>query len=118
MVPDPHDLRLLFDLATRRQDVAGGCWWRIAVWEGSAAPDDIRDALTLHGPDNGRVLGYDNDHGYHHRHPPAGGARKSNELPASPAGDRVPYSFTTCAQLVADFFADVDRHLASLGVLP
>ena len=104
MVPDPHDLRLLFDLATRRQDVAGGWWWRIAVWEASAAPDGIRYALTLHGPDNGRVLGYDNDHGHHHRHPPG--------------GDRVAYRFTTCAQLVADFFADVDRHLAGQGVLP
>ena len=23
---------------------------------------------TIHAGDNGRVLGYDNDHGYHHRH--------------------------------------------------
>lgn len=23
---------------------------------------------ALHGPDNGRVVGYDNQHGYHHRH--------------------------------------------------
>ena len=25
-------------------------------------------SITLFGPDNGRVLGYDNNHGEHHRH--------------------------------------------------
>ena len=69
-----------------------------------AAPDGIRYALTLHGPNNDRVLGYDNDHGHHHRHPAA--------------GEVTEYAFTTCAQLVEDFFGDVDRYLRSQGVLP
>lgn len=103
MVPAQPDLRLLFDLVTRRQDVVAGWWWKIAVWEAPGAPDGIRYALTLHGPDNDRVLGYDNDHGHHHRHPPM--------------GERRPYDFTTCARLVEDFFADVDRHLRERGVL-
>jgi hypothetical protein len=98
-----HDLRLLFDLATRRQDVADGWWWRIAAWPSAGAPDEIRYSLTLHNPDNERVLGYDNDHGYHHRHPPG--------------AERTAYRFTSCAQLLEDFFVDVDRHLKKQGVL-
>lgn len=98
------DLRLLFDLATHGQDVAAGWWWRIAVWESPGAPSGIRYSLTLHGPDNTRVLGYDNDHGFHHRHPPT--------------GERRPYPFTSCARLIEDFFVDVDRHLRNQGVLP
>jgi hypothetical protein len=103
MALDPDDLRILFDLATKRQDVKDGWWWKIVVWESSDAPADIRYSLTLHAPDGSRVLGYDNDHQHHHRHPPEGG--------------RI-YDFSTCAQLIADFFEDVDRHLLRIGVLP
>lgn len=34
----------------------------------SEGATDFADLKALHGADNGRVVGYDNHHGYHHRH--------------------------------------------------
>lgn len=98
-----HDLRPLFDLQTKRQDVKAGWWWKIAVWEVPEAPGGIRYALSLHDPQGRRVLGYDNDHRRHHRHPLDKGR---------------PYAFTTCVRLIADFFDDVDVYLVGKGILP
>lgn len=99
---EPADLRILFDLQTERQDVSGGWWWKVDVWMSKEAPGGIRYALSLHNPLGIRVLGYDNDHLRHHRHPPEKGR---------------PYAFTTCEKLIVDFFEDVDRHLCREGVL-
>lgn len=49
------------------------------------------------------MLGYDNDHRRHHRHPPKKGR---------------PYAFTTCVRLIADFFDDVDAYLVKKGIVP
>jgi hypothetical protein len=60
----------------------------------------LRYALTLvdsrAGPDNGRVLGYDNTHGHHHRH--ADGNVTSTE-------------FTSYEDLVKRFEAEVREYL-------
>ncbi len=103
VMASPSDLRLLFELQTKRQDVAAGWWWKIDVWEAKESPGGVRYALSLHDPEGRRVLGYDNDHRRHHCHPPDRGR---------------PYDFTTCEQLICDFFDDVDRFLARKGILP
>ena len=75
-------------------------------------PHGIKYSLTLHAPDGKRILGYDNAHSiqttskktysgqvtaYDHRH---GSSEKIS-----------PYSFTSPAQLLEDFFKDVDKHM-------
>ena len=74
-------------------------------------PHGIRYSLTLHAPDNTRLIGFDNAHGvkpvgsrfkhagkrfpYDHRHRHA-------------LDEGVLYEFDTAYQLVSDFYAEVD----------
>jgi hypothetical protein len=81
-------------------------------------PHGIRYSLTLHTPDNTRLIGFDNAHGvkpvgsrckhagkrfpYDHRHRHA-------------LDEGVLYEFDTAYQLVSDFYAEVDRVLKEIS---
>ena len=81
-------------------------------------PHGIRYSLTLHAPDNTRLIGFDNAHGvkpvgsrfkhagkrfpYDHRHRHA-------------LDEGVLYEFDTAYQLVSDFYAEVDRVLKEIS---
>ena len=81
-------------------------------------PHGIRYSLTLHAPDNTRLIGFDNAHSVR----PAGSSFKH-------AGKRFPYDhrhrhaldtgvlyeFDTAYQLVSDFYAEVDRVLKEVS---
>jgi outer membrane receptor for Fe3+-dicitrate len=81
-------------------------------------PHGIRYSLTLHAPDNTRLIGFDNAHSVR----PAGSRFKH-------AGKRFPYDhrhrhamdegvlyeFETAYQLVSDFYAEVDRVLKEVS---
>jgi len=81
-------------------------------------PHGIRYSLTLHAPDNTRLIGFDNAHSVR----PAGSSFKH-------AGKRFPYDhrhrhaldagvlyeFDTAYQLVNDFYAEVDRVLKEVS---
>jgi len=81
-------------------------------------PHGIRYSLTLHAPDNTRLIGFDNAHNVR----PAGSRFKH-------AGKRFPYDhrhrhaldegvlyeFDTAYQLVSDFYAEVDRVLKEVS---
>jgi hypothetical protein len=81
-------------------------------------PHGIRYSLTLHAPDNTRLIGFDNAHSVR----PAGSRFKH-------AGKRFPYDhrhrhaldegvlyeFDTAYQLVSDFYAEVDRVLKEVS---
>ncbi len=81
-------------------------------------PHGIRYSLTLHAPDNTRLIGFDNAHGVK----PAGSRFKH-------AGEKFPYDhrhrhaldegvlyeFDTAYQLVSDFYAEVDRVLKEIS---
>ena len=107
MAPTDYDLQILLDLATARQEIKAGWWFKIEARRVSPpgqVPDDIRYSLTLHDPDNNRVLGFDNDHQYHHRHRPDGSVTN--------------YTFSTCGDLATAFFDVVDTYLTGINVLP
>ena len=81
-------------------------------------PHGIRYSLTLHAPDNTRLIGFDNAHSVR----PAGSRFKH-------AGKRFPYDhrhrhaldegvlyeFDTAFHLVSDFYAEVDRVLKEVS---
>ena len=80
-------------------------------------PHGIKYSLTLHAPDNTRLIGFDDAHGvkptgsrfkhagkkfaYDHRHRDA-------------LDEGVLYEFDTAYQLVSDFYAEVDRVLKEI----
>ena len=93
-----------------------GYWTKIEakiVDANERIPHGIKYSLTLHDPNNTRILGYDNAHGikskkrkygakrlvWDHRH-----ERKNVE----------PYEFDDAVQLLEDFWADVERILAEV----
>ncbi len=82
-------------------------------------PYGVSYSLTLHGPDGARIMGFDNAHGV-----PAVGSRFKERPEAHDHWHRDasdtgrPYVFKSGAELVADFFAEVERVLAEHGVDP
>ena len=81
-------------------------------------PHGIRYSLTLHAPDNTRLIGFDNAHGVK----PVGsrfkhaGKRFSYDHRHRHAFDEgVLYEFETAYQLVSDFYAEVDRILKEIS---
>lgn len=110
----------LLDLDGDIYDQDGGYWIKIEarrVEPSAEIPHGVRYSLTLHAPNGKRILGYDNAHAaipagkfkyagqvwahdHKHRH-----ARDKGEL----------YRFQDAAQLLDDFFKDVDRTLKEAG---
>ena len=97
-----------------------GYWVKMEISSVSVTaerPHGIRYSLTLHAPDNTRLIGFDNAHGvkpagsrfkhagkkfaYDHRHRHA-------------LDEGVLYEFDTAYQLVSDFYAEVDRVLKEI----
>ncbi len=81
-------------------------------------PHGIRYSLTLHAPDNTRLLGFDNAHGVK----PVG-SRFKHAVKRFPYDHRhrhaldqgVLYEFDTAYQLVSDFYSEVDRVLKEIS---
>lgn len=82
-------------------------------------PHGIKYSLTLHAPDNTRLIGFDNAHGVkpggsHFKH--AGKKYPYDHQHRHVKDEGVLYEFDTAYQLLNDFYAEVDRVLKE--VLP
>lgn len=75
-------------------------------------PHGIRYSLTLHNKYGTRVLGFDNAHAVKppNKHKYSGSKRLPHDHKHRTQSDKgVPYEFDNAAQLLTDFFAEVDR---------
>ena len=94
-------------------DPEGGHWVRFTITRvpvSSEKPHGLDYALTLHGPDGERLLGFDNAH-------PAGGQRIGDPRDYRHRLRTVkPYEYRDAATLLADFWAEVDAVLKERGV--
>jgi hypothetical protein len=72
-------------------------------------PHGLRYSLTLHGPRSERLVGFDNAH-----------AARSSRTPARDHRHRFrtirPYDYVDAAELMADFWCEVDLVLKQMGV--
>jgi hypothetical protein len=96
-------------------DPAGAHWVRIVVTRvppSAEKPHGLDYTLTLHGPDGGRLVGFDNAHAVGRR--PAGGPHDHRHRLHTVR----PYAYQDAATLLADFWATVDAVLKERGVLP
>lgn len=109
----------LIDLHDQVIEQNGGYWIKIEAWKVKATediPHGIRYSLTLHEPYGRRMLGYDNAHAIK---PPkkfkyAGRMLTYDHKHRHVSDKGVPYEFQNAAQLLADFFAEVDRILKDI----
>ena len=81
-------------------------------------PHGIRYSLTLHAPDNTRLIGFDNAHsvkpvGSRFKH--AGKKFPYDHRHRHALDEGVLYEFDTAYQLVSDFYAEVDRDLKEIS---
>jgi hypothetical protein len=94
-----------------------GYWVKMEVSRVRATaqrPHGIRYGLTLHAPDNTRLIGFDNAHGVrplgsHFKH--AGERFPYDHRHRHALDEGVLYEFDTAYQLVSDFYREVDRVL-------
>jgi hypothetical protein len=109
----------LVELDDQIIDQGNGYWIKIEAWRVLVTkniPHGIRYSLTLHEPYGRRILGYDNAHAI--KRPKKfkfAGTRLPYDHKHRHISDQgVPYEFRDAHQLLADFFAEVDRVLTEI----
>lgn len=115
-----HTLEFLLAFNGRVHRYAEGYWLKFEiakVAENEGRPHGLSYSFTLHGPDNRRLIGFDNAHSV-----PVRGSRFSKRQKAMDHWHRTgsdegrPYAFKDAATLLDDFFNEVERVLAEHGI--
>jgi hypothetical protein len=115
-----HTLEFLLEFNGRIHHLDRGYWLKLEIERVEPIqerPHGLRYSFTLHDPDGERLVGFDNAHAV----PPlsSGFAARAQEYDhwhtARGANSR-PYKFVDAETLLADFFAEVRRVLAELGI--
>ena len=115
---DTLEFLLAFDGHIHRY--AGGYWLKFEiakVKESEGRPHGLDYSFTLHGPDNRRLIGFDNAHGV-----PAKGSRFNKRPKTMDHWHRTetdegrPYTFKDAETLMDDFFDEVERVLAEHNI--
>ena len=115
-----HTLEFLLAFNGRIHRYAGGYWLKFEITKGKPSeerPHGLSYSFTLHGPDNRRLVGFDNAHGV-----PAKGSRFKKRPKAADHWHRTetdagrPYAFIDAETLIDDFFDEVERVLRERGI--
>jgi hypothetical protein len=116
-----HTLEFLLDFDGRVHWYAGGYWVKFEIRRVDATavrPHGLSYSFTLHGPDNERLIGFDNAHAV----APTGGRYRKSKVIATDHWHRTeddrgrPYAFKDAATLIDDFFGEVERVLTERGI--
>ncbi len=100
-------------------DEAGEYWVKFRVRRVGMSPErphGLDYSLTLHGKNSERLIGFDNAHGVRQSARPGGAGDVEYDHKHSLQSVR-PYRYRDAAELLADFWAEVDRVLRERGVL-
>ena len=95
-------------------DPNGGYWVKFAVTRVPITPEKphgLDYSLTLHGPHGERLVGFDNAHR-------AGRQRRGPQDHRHRRSTMKSYAYADAAQLLADFWAEVDAVLQERGIIP
>jgi hypothetical protein len=115
-----HTLEFLLDFDGRVHFYERGYWVKFEIRRVSGTPErphGLSYSFTLHGPDNRRLIGFDNAHAAK-----APGGRRKARAKAHDHWHRTehdpgrPYEFRDAVTLIGDFFDEVERVLTEKGV--
>ena len=115
-----HTLEFLLGFNGHVHRYAGGYWLKFEIMKVESTdgkPHGLDYSFTLHGPDNRRLIGFDNAHSV-----PAKGARFKKRPKAMDHWHRTetdegrPYAFKDAETLLDDFFDAVERVLTEHGI--
>ncbi len=114
-----HTLEFLLAFNGRTHRYGGGYWLKfeiVRVEPTHERPHGLRYSFTLHGPDNARLVGFDNAHAV----PAASGRKKratvTDHWHRTEKDAGRPYAFKNAATLIDDFFNEVERVLAEHNI--
>ena len=99
-----YGLEFLLAFDGRIHHLEDGYWIKFEIGRveaGKARPHGLSYSFTLHGPDGGRLIGFDNAHDHWHR---------------TESDPGRPYTFEDADTLLQDFFREVRRVLAERGI--
>ena len=82
-----------------------------------AKPHGLDYALSLHGPDGERLVGFDNAHSVRERAGPSGNRSRTAQDHRHRLRTVRPYKYQDAATLLADFWAEVESVLRQRGVI-
>ena len=118
--PKREGLTYLLDLHKETYEVGGGWWVTIRATRVDVSderPHGLQYSLTLHNPKGQRVVGYDNAHPLEERDVPGRRARRSAAFDHRHYRNRRRlYEFRSPADLLEDFWRDVEAILKEEGV--
>ena len=122
MIPDRDPgLDTLLDLHEQTLFVDEvGHWVKFMVRRTEVTPEKphgLRYSLTLHAPDNTRLVGFDNSHPVEERHGPGRRRRKESDH-RHRLRTIQPYEYNDAATLVEDFWKEVEAALKERGSKP
>jgi hypothetical protein len=115
-----HTLEFLLGFNGHVHRYAGGYWLEFEITKVEASdgkPHGLDYSFTLHGPDNRRLIGFDNAHSV-----PAKGARFKRRPKAMDHWHRTetdegcPYAFKDAERVLDEFFDEVERVLTEHGI--
>ncbi|MFM9970329.1 MAG: DUF6516 family protein [Burkholderiales bacterium] len=115
-----HTLEFLLGFNGHVHRYRNGYWLKFEIAKVSAnpgKPHGLSYSFTLHGPDNRRLIGFDNAHAV-----PAKGVKFKKRPSAMDHWHRTevdegrPYEFKDAETLIDDLFNEVERVLAAHGV--
>ncbi len=117
---DDLGLNVLIDMHGQQVHRDDGFWWKIEAYschKSASIPHGVRYNLTLHDRYNRRVFGMDNAHSVK---PPkkmkySGKIYAFDHVHRHATDKGVPYEFNDCYQLLADFFAGIDKTVEQLS---
>ena len=118
--PPEHTLEFLLDFDGRVHRYQGGYWLKFEITKGDKTeerPHGLSYSFTLHGPDNERLVGFDNAHSV----PPLGSRFKkrtkaTDHWHRTATDEGRPYEFKDAATLLGDFFDEIERVLRDRGI--
>ena len=116
-MPDDQGLDTLLALNGETFRFEGGFSVRIQAWQVEPAPDiphGVRYNLTLHDRYGTRLAGFDNAHGVKVRTKAAGKRMPFDHRHRSRTDKGVPYVYRDAAQLLEDFFEEVEQIMRRL----
>jgi len=106
-------IETLLDLNGLSYRLDNGFWVKFEAYlvdPGEQIPHGIRYSLTLHDRHNARVIGFDNAHGCQTpRRKRFSGRRIVWDQRHHPGETIGPYEYESAAQLIEDFWAEVER---------
>jgi hypothetical protein len=115
-----NGLEFLLAFDGRIHHLEDGYWLKFEIKRIRASkkrPHGLSYSFTLHAPDGGRLVGFDNAHGV-----PAAGSKFKPPPVASDHWHRTeadpgrPYEFKDAETLIDDFFNEVERVLGERGI--